>query len=522
MLNVLILIGFSFFCVRRTLSYLHIFQQEEYNPKRFINWLFENHAYDKKLTAVLLLTFLIFQFTPVSYIAAFVFFIAFCAVGYLEKNPLRDAKKALIFTKRAQRIFAVSLTLTAVLTILCLTLASSLLPWIVLVQLIPFFIAAAALLLSPYENSVNSKFRQEAVDKLSDLNPYVIAITGSYGKTSVKHILGHILHNFAPTLITPGSVNTEMGITRIIREQLQSQHKYFIVEMGAYGIGSIARLCRLTPPKLSVVTAIGHAHYERFKTLEDTAKAKFEIAEAAIKNEGHVIIQNSVLERKYVQSFLKEQGQFFTICGDGEAFTPENVKQSKDGLEFDFSYEGKSYSVQTPIYGLHHVDNILLSIAISLHLGMKIEDIILTLKSVPQIKHRLEVKPQGSYTLIDDAFNSNPKGFKAALELLGALKEKDARSILITPGMVEMGDDHDSEHEKLGKIAADYADIALIVQPNRIKSFVEAYKDNNGKELIQMDTFHSAQEWLNKNVKENDVVLIENDLPDLYEQKLKI
>src|SRR6202050_4878731 len=117
----------------------------------------------------------------------------------------------------------------------------------------------------------------------------VIAVTGSYGKTSVKHILGHVLETAAPTLITPGSVNTAMGIARVVRERLQPHHRYFVVEMGAYGPGSIRRLCALTPPKMGLVTAIGMAHYERFKTLETVAAAKFELAEA-VAEQGRTLL----------------------------------------------------------------------------------------------------------------------------------------------------------------------------------------------------------------------------------------
>src|SRR5206468_12245453 len=135
-----------------------------------------------------------------------------------------------------------------------------------------------------------------AHSKLQRLNPVVIGVTGSYGKTSVKHILGHVLETAGPTLITPGSVNTAMGIARVIRERLQPHHRYLVVEMGAYGIGSIRRLCALTPPRLGIISAIGKAHYERFKSLDAVAQAKFELAEAAAGNGGSVVAAADVVE----------------------------------------------------------------------------------------------------------------------------------------------------------------------------------------------------------------------------------
>src|SRR5206468_4274303 len=145
-----------------------------------------------------------------------------------------------------------------------------------------------------------------AHSKLQRLNPVVIGVTGSYGKTSVKHILGHVLETAGPTLITPGSVNTAMGIARVIRERLAPHHRYFVVEMGAYGIGSISRLCALTPPKIGIISAIGKAHYERFRSLEAVARAKFELAEAVRDNAGTIIIAADTMEFAWPRQFAEQ------------------------------------------------------------------------------------------------------------------------------------------------------------------------------------------------------------------------
>ncbi|MEK7801684.1 MAG: Mur ligase family protein, partial [Pseudomonadota bacterium] len=264
----------------------------------------------------------------------------------------------------------------------------------------------------------------------------------------------------------------EMVIVRIIREQLSPQHAYFIVEMGAYGIGSIARLCDLTPPKLSVITAIGQAHYERFKTLDDTTRAKFEIAEAVLAQQGHIILHDSVLEQPFAKSFYDvHKDNVITVGTTGQAKIISST-QTEDGLLIILQWKNIEYTIATPLYGLHHAGNIALAFATAAHLGMDPAHIVIALKSAPQISHRLEVKRFPDHILIDDAYNSNPKGFSSALDLLHLLGQH-TRRILVTPGIVELGADHDSAHHSLGLKAAETADIVIAVCPERIRSFSE-------------------------------------------------
>lgn len=525
MINLLVLASCAVFTGKRLLTFLHVFQQEEYNGKRFVPWIFRNLAFDKRMSSCVLISFILSLFTP-PIISGLFLAIAFLAVAYFEKNPLTQAKKKLVLTDRAKRILGLAFTITFIsLIFVSSTIETQSFLWILYIQLIPLSLVLSTALLKPLDQRVNNKFRQEAVEKLEKYSPFILAVTGSFGKTSVKHILGHILENYAPTLITPGSVNTEMGITRIIREKLTQNHKYFIVEMGAYGIGSIERLCKLTPPKLSMITAIGKAHLERFKDVEGTAKAKYEIAEAAIKNGGNVIINTSVLKREYAKEFTDKHSEHFIHCGKDGFIRAENIKQTLNGLDFKLIIGNDSYDVIAPIYGEHHVDNILVAVAAAKEIGMPIEDIIFCLKTVPQITHRLEVKRQTNYTIIDDAFNSNPTGFSAALNVLDSITPKDGKRVLVTPGMVELGDDHDSEHLKIGKLAAQTTDIVIAVSPERIESFIdgfEAANENDKSQLIKMGSFKEAEQWILQNAGKEDVILLENDLPDLYEDKIQI
>jgi len=524
-------VTFLFFALRRLRRYLHIYQQEEYNSLRFLRWLFRAVAFDKRVAlAIGVVALVIWQFGPAAPAVwqgalAGLFIIA----GALEPDPRKNAKKKLAMTQRAKRIYWTAFVLSVPVAGLA-AFAPAPLWWLAPLWALPFILVLGNLILMPLESRTQRRFWTEAHTKLKRLRPTVIGITGSFGKTSVKHILGHILSMHARTLFTPGSVNTVMGNTRIIREQLKPGTRYFIAEMGAYGIGSIRRLCDLTPPDLGVLTTIGEAHYERFKSLDTVAKAKFELCQAVVAKEGKLIVGEEVLAQDYAVEYMNAHRDHFVICGEGEFADLKflDVEQTRDGLKVKLTWPERfgeeTFALFAPLYGLHHAANMALAFGAAVLAGVPANKAIAAMTTVPQIRHRLEVKPQGDGSiLIDDAYNSNPSGFAAALELTDKLRNGHGRRILITPGMAELGERHAEAHAELGLKAAQCIDVALVVRPDRIPTFVDTFERRaaNGR-LVKLDSFAEAEEWLKRNVKEHDVVLIENDLPDILERNFQV
>jgi UDP-N-acetylmuramoyl-tripeptide--D-alanyl-D-alanine ligase len=518
-----------FFAFRRSLIYLHIFQQEEYDGPRFLRWLVASRSFDRKLSLALLLIGA-FQFAAEDVFPGFEFPLAaavcFAVAALREADPRRASKKKLALTARATRILVGGMVLAALVGIASAA-ARQVLAWVVFVQLVPLCLVLANLLLSPAERMIQARYWREAHAKLGQLRPTVIGVTGSFGKTSVKHILGHILDMAGPTLITPGSVNTPMGVSRIIRERLDRQHRYFVVEMGAYGPGSIARLCRLAPPDFGVITAIGMAHYERFKSLDVVAEAKLELAEAVIARGGAMIVAEQALETATARAFAERHRDAFLLCGSGAAAPARllEVRQDPDGVVVDLVWQGTPYTLRAPLFGLHHGINIVLAFATACRLGLDPKMCSIALRSTPQVAHRLEVKRQpGGWTLVDDSYNSNPVGFAGALAVLSTLRGEGGRRVLVTPGMVELGAAHDAEHARLGALAADCVDVLLPVRPDRIPSFVESFKERAAArgEIVPCADLAAALTWIEAHVKPKDVVLLENDLPDLYESRLRL
>lgn len=211
--------AFMAFYLRRQLVYLHLFQQDEYDAKRFLSLLLRKRYLDRKATLVIAVAAGM-QFIPQvpAAIPLAIAIIGLLVAAVWENDPRKSSKKKLAMTARATRIYWVSFLCFLPAAALTVQL-NNILFWIVLAQLIPVLLALGNLLLSPWEKRVQKKFWLEAHEKITKINPLVIGITGSYGKSSVKHILGHILSVVDHTLITPASINTPMGISRIIRDR---------------------------------------------------------------------------------------------------------------------------------------------------------------------------------------------------------------------------------------------------------------------------------------------------------------
>ncbi|MCJ9429911.1 Mur ligase family protein [Kordiimonas marina] len=554
------------FTFERGMALMKFFQQEEYDGVRFIAWVKDIKAYDRRASLWLLAAALVGTLSQTllsgsvgnvlagaKYLTWPLMTLAFIHGAFRSRAMRKTSKKPLVMTARAKRIFMVYMALSAA-TLFFILVAGGLAPkgeqyavqvdmsgfsWLTLqydwrvvtvaLLLIAFVQALPALLvfgnkfLEPAEERVKARFRAEAVEKFNKLQPRVIAITGSFGKTSTKHILQHILSTAAPTLATPGSVNTDMGITRVIREQLTPEHDYFIVEMGAYGPGSIARLCTLTPPDVGMITAVGAAHYERFKSLETVARAKFELAEATFKKDGEVVVSTDGIPPELLAERMKAvPGRYISAGRTGDIALKDST-MTRDGLTLKVMDGTEEHILKAPLYGRHQAGNIVLAAAAARAIGLPWAAIKGALASMPQIRHRLEVSlGTDGPTLINDAYNSNPVGFAAALECLDVLVTDGGRRILVTPGMVELGEKHEEEHAALGALAAKHADIVLVVTPDRIPSFVSALNAANDGSTTVM-TFakqEEAEAWVKANWRAGDAVLFENNLPDLYESRV--
>lgn len=527
LLNLTFLTSLTAFCALRLRTYLHPYQQEEYDPPRLYKWWVEKRAFDRWATLGLLPAFALSTSEATRPYAPLV---ASAWLGYrcwAEPNPTRGGKKPLILTSRAKSLW---LTSTALTFILAAVISPFILAAIVLIQFLPALLAAATYMLAPVQARQNTRYLKEAHTILQRLNPTIVGLTGSFGKTSTKYILAHLLSAHKPTLMTPGSVNTPLGIARVVREQLRPQHTYFLAEMGAYGPGSIARLCHLAPPTLSCITAVGHAHYERFKSLETVAKAKFEIAEAAQRNGGRTVLSIDGIPTHLWLPYVEASPHSYRLVSTHtqhlreDDFHITHAEQTAKGLALTLRHKGEETSFQTPIFGTAQIGNLGAAFAMAVELGLSKKAIARAMATAPAAPHRLAVSHEGQLTTIDDSYNANPTGFASALEVLTLIAHapgKQRRRILITPGMVELGEAHAEQHTRLGTLAAHGADVILAITPGRMPTFMEAARTGSA-EVVELPTLAAARKWLSKNGRPDDVLLLENDLPDRYETAWKL
>lgn len=524
------LASFLFFAYKRTIFYSLFFQQERYSTKSFMKFIFHKYQLiDKKLSIILFFYTIFATGTKIYLLDIIIMSSLFLLFGILTPNPSSGfVKKKIDFTKRLKRILGVSFIYNIFFATLFFFYTYKLETkgiycfceimgyMILLIQILPLTLILSNITLFPLELYTKHKYISEAKSKLGKLKPIVIGITGSFGKTSTKNILNHILSSVSTSMTTKRSINTLMGITQVIREELKPAYKYFIVEIGTSNKGRIKKICNLVKPEYGILTAIGSAHFENFKSKDAIAKEKFDLIKSVKSRNGKYIINPSLVDDKYIKKYK----------ADKLKFSVNDISISTLGISFKLDYDKNIYNISAPIFGIHQAENISLAFIMALNLGIPGDTIIASLRTLPQTEHRLEVKPQPNGTIIiDDAFNSNISGFKSALDTLSILaKEKKGRAILITPGMVELGTEHDIQHKEVAVKALDTCDIVIAVVPERIKSFIDTFKKDKkpSQEIIVVNNLKEAQEWLGLNIKTNDVVLYENDLPDIFETKINI
>jgi UDP-N-acetylmuramoyl-tripeptide--D-alanyl-D-alanine ligase len=523
------------FFSRRGLRYLRYFQQEEYNWQRFANWFSEKGAFDTRGSLVALIAAVL---TAVATGGNMLLCLAICIVAALilvtiawrEDDPRQVGKIKLKMTDRATAIYNLALGLYAAVTIFLMiglyfgTGDRISLYWIaaiLLIQTSPLFLALANALLWNSEYQKQQGFIQEAKEILAEYHPYTIGITGSYGKTSTKAILGSILEAIEPTFWTPGSINTEMGITRQIREQMKPQQHTAIIEMGAYQIGSIAKLCRLTPPDAGMVTAVGVMHLERFGGAENIYRAKSELPQAV--PDGGLLVCNgdNPGARRMAGEHAKNRTLLYGLepeIGPLDCWMSD-IEASMDGTKFVMNWEGKTYPGFTKLLGVPMLSNLVGAFTMACALGKDPDYVIAAIASLEPANNRLNLRKNGDGFILDDSYNSNPIGFASALEVLDALA--GGRKILMTPGMVELGEIQAAENRQVALKAAQVCDLVMIIGDTNKDALREGLAAGglNSNQILEFNHRDVALAYINspEHRQAQDIILIENDLPDLYE-----
>ena len=349
----------------------------------------------------------------------------------------------------------------------------------------------------------------------------IIGITGSYGKTSSKNILSDILNIKYNALPTPKNLNTNYGLMITINNHLSKFDDIFIAEMGAYKKGEIKSLCDMVHPKYGILTTIGTAHLESFGSEKNIQEGKFELIES-LPSEGVGVLNKD--DPKQVSYKLKNDCKILWIGIDNKDVDvhASNIVGTNKGCKFDVVFKGDKnvYTFETKLLGKHNVYNILASIALGREFGISVENLIKAVKQVQPVEHRLELKKLGGFYQIDDAYNSNPVGAKSALEVLSMM---DGDKVVVTPGMIELGEKEEEYNREFGKQIAmiSKANYVILVGKKKTKPIYEGLLLNGFKEenVILTNDVKEAYTIINGLKGKKDLyALFENDLPDTYNE----
>lgn len=356
----------------------------------------------------------------------------------------------------------------------------------------PVLVDLALALLAPVERRLGARWVEKAAAKLRSVRPEVVAITGSYGKTTTKGYVAHLVGGSRRTVASPASFNNRMGLARAINEHLVPGTEVFVAEMGTYGAGEIAELCSWIPPRVAALISIGPIHLERFKTEERIVEAKAEILDRA--QVGVICVDHPLLER--LAGEREESMTITRVSADGGVVTIDGtvVTEVPDG-----------------VFGA----NLAVALGIGMALGVGLEEMELRIPGLPRPDHRLSTTvSESGVAIIDDTFNSNPAGARRGLETLDRLGA-NGRRVVVTPGMVELGPLQESENQRWGRDAAAVADHVLIVGRTNRRALLRGAGMSDASVTV-VGSRSEAVDWVRGNLSAGDAVLYENDLPDHY------
>ncbi len=350
-----------------------------------------------------------------------------------------------------------------------------------------------------YEVPRNRKYVKSAKAKLAAGNIKVVGITGSFGKTSTKFILNTILSAKYRVLSTPRSHNTPIGIALAINSHGLENYDIFIAEMGARNVGDIAELCEICPPDISVITGLCGQHLETFGTFGNVVKAKGEILE---RTKQCAVIADDCYDLYAEYPCNKQRCDCVT-----------DIECSPAGVKFKLTLGGESRVCESRLLGRHSAYNIAIAAQTAYLAGMTLDEIAAAVPQIEYIEHRLQLIQNNGVNILDDGYNSNVKGARAALEVLRGF---EGRKIVVTPGLVELGVLEKQENYELGKNLTGL-DLVILVGDTLIEPVKCGYTDNGGdaEKIITVPTLPAAQQHIKEYIRQGDTVLFLNDLPDV-------
>lgn len=455
-------------------------------------------------------------------LALFIFPIPYIAISVLLLDFIFILLKKRKFRRPRFTIKSLLIIVTAVfLEIILFQFFPLNLPFLFFIRF--FVLSLIVLLLHIPSRLMKLFFVQRAKRKLASYkNLLTIGITGSYGKSSVKEFTAHFLSLDYKVIKTPHNINSEIGIAKFILATDFTGVDYFVCEMGAYTMGEIKLICNMVKPKIGILTTIGEQHLALFGSVKNIQTAKYELLRS-IPEDG-LVITNA--DNPYCIEYLKDlKCKNRETCGIDPKKHPTcllvHIKPTTKGVEFEAIYHGQRGEMAIPVLGAHQAYNAALAIMVAVNLDANPKNIAKAAKTLSSDAHgSLKKYSYGQATVIDDSYNSNPAGFRSALDLL-SLFPKAKKRIVITRGMLELGEQSDQQHEKIGREIATNCSELIIITPDFVDPITRGVGEKHNLKIQSIFEPEKLLEYI-KTLKDQDcIVLLENRVPTIILDELK-
>ena len=523
-----LIIVYALYILIKSKKTMQFLQQNRYNRgHKFFKYI-KSHLKQIYLNGELLFIplILLMKILKYKYIYLFVILYFVLILFKLAQYKAEQKKLPLVYTKRILRLYLTYIcfyTLVFYLDYLFLYENYEIFFYVVLFIII--YLDQLVLILinyinAPIEKLIGLYYKYKASNKLKSMtNTKVIGITGSYGKTSSKNILSDILNIKYTAMPTPKNFNTPFGLTMTINNDLDKFNDFFIAEMGACKKGEIKELCDLVHPTYGILTKIGVAHLETFKTEENIRKTKFELIESLPEDGVGVLNKDDEKQRTYNGDF-KCKILWIGIDNKDVDVYAHDIKLTNKGTTFKVKFAGdkKDYTFETKLLGKANIYNILAGLALGNYLNIPKEMLINAVKQVKPVEHRLELKKYYDMYMIDDAYNANPDGCNMALDVL---KLMPGKKIVISSGMIELGSLEEKLHKELGSYMAKTVDEVILIGKDQTKNIYKGLVESKFKEenIHVLNNIMDAFKLVHKLKNGETYILLQSDLPDIFNEK---
>jgi len=495
------------------LRWLRVLQREHYEPaaalRFWLRWTRPRPREGRRASSIALVLWVAFPLSLLValvthrvavFVVSSVLYGVFCPWGL----SLKGRTGALRWTRRVRTLSVVAVMISLIVALVGLLWHQGLSTGALALWIVPLTLALAAWLVSPWESRLAGRFVNQASARLTRVRPTVVAITGSYGKTSTKNHLADILGGDGGVVATPKSYNNRAGLSRAVNENLADGTRVFVAEMGTYGPGEIRDLCRWCTPDVAVITAIGPVHLERMKSLDVIEEAKFEITERA-----RTVVVN--IDDPRLGRWPARLGARVRVRTAGSSSPAADVRVAPLEGRWHVWLDGEDVAQMDPIPGVQPT-NVACAVAAALEVGAVPTELTRRLARIQAVANRATVTTASSgVVVVDDTFNANPASAAASLELLSALAVP-GRRVIVTPGLIELGGEQSARNEELARDASRRGVELVVVGRTNLAALSRGY----GARVRQFRVRDDAVAWVRGTLGAGDAVLYLNDLPDQY------